>query len=227
MTTTTTLTGSSAIAYAERIGGALHKYADPTEGARHISLDEAREIAKEDPSLVWMLVSPPGNTTPPHAFIRSLRPVGLSRHDCAKVAAAHVHAQWQRSGAKISDIAEDLRWHWEGNDIEATVIEEVAAELERLRAIDGLGLDEAPEAAETPRFASLDSLAGASLAIPTISRGKGSQCETATVSAEYFASYAVARAWAEAAAPKGMRLECVVPCVRDGQRAYNVSWGVA
>ncbi len=226
MTTTTTLTGSAAIAYVERIGGQIHKYADPTEGARPVTLDEAREIAKEDPSLVWMVVEPPDNTTPPHAFIRPLRPVGLSI-DCAKVAAAHVHAQWTRSGAKVSDIAEDLRWHWEGNDIEAAVIEEVASELERLRALDGLGLDAAPAAAETPRFASSEALVGASLDLPTIQRGKGSQCDTATVSAEYFGRYDVARAWASAAAPKGMRLESLVPRKLNGERVYGVTWWVA
>lgn len=32
----------------------LSKYADPTEGAREgISIDEAREIAREDPSLIY------------------------------------------------------------------------------------------------------------------------------------------------------------------------------
>ena len=30
----------------------IHKAADPTEGAREVTLDEAIEIAKEDPSLL-------------------------------------------------------------------------------------------------------------------------------------------------------------------------------
>ena len=51
---TTRLTGYDAIEYAERTGAELHKYTDPTEEERHgITLDEAREIADEDPSLIW------------------------------------------------------------------------------------------------------------------------------------------------------------------------------
>lgn len=32
---------------------ALHKHADPVDGARVVTLDEAREIAREDAGLVW------------------------------------------------------------------------------------------------------------------------------------------------------------------------------
>lgn len=55
--TTTTLTGHDAIEYAERHGLTLSKYNDPTELARdELSLDEAREIAAEDPSLIYLEV---------------------------------------------------------------------------------------------------------------------------------------------------------------------------
>ena len=51
----TRLTGREAIEYAEAHGLALHKYADPIEGARDgVTVDEARDIAREDPSLIWL-----------------------------------------------------------------------------------------------------------------------------------------------------------------------------
>lgn len=49
------LTGYDAIEYAERAGLTLSKYADPTEAARDsLTPDEAREIAAEDPSLIYV-----------------------------------------------------------------------------------------------------------------------------------------------------------------------------
>lgn len=54
-TMTTKLTGTAAIAAAEAFGLTLHKYADPTEGERGgITVAEAREIAAQDPRLVWV-----------------------------------------------------------------------------------------------------------------------------------------------------------------------------
>lgn len=53
--TTTKITGNAAIEVAESKGLTLSKYADPTEGARSgLSVEEAREIAKEDSSLVYV-----------------------------------------------------------------------------------------------------------------------------------------------------------------------------
>ena len=50
----TTITGHDAIAHAARTGAVLRKCADPTgDGARDITIEEAREIACEDPCLVW------------------------------------------------------------------------------------------------------------------------------------------------------------------------------
>lgn len=58
-----TVTGWPAIALASneyrmahtgRVTGNLRKYSDPTEGARSVTLDEAREIAKEDPNLIYL-----------------------------------------------------------------------------------------------------------------------------------------------------------------------------
>lgn len=59
MTTNTntneTITGHDAIAYAEARGLTLNKYADPIEDARTgLDADKAREIASEDPSLIWV-----------------------------------------------------------------------------------------------------------------------------------------------------------------------------
>lgn len=54
----TTLTGHDAIAYADQHGLELSKYADPIEGSRDgLTVDEAREIASVDPSLVYLELS--------------------------------------------------------------------------------------------------------------------------------------------------------------------------
>jgi hypothetical protein len=53
MATTVRLTGWTAIEVAERSGLLLSKAADPTEGAREgLSVEEARAVAAEDPSLI-------------------------------------------------------------------------------------------------------------------------------------------------------------------------------
>lgn len=52
----TPLTGHDAIDHAEANGLTLSKYADPTEGAREgLSIEDAREVAAEDPNLIWVL----------------------------------------------------------------------------------------------------------------------------------------------------------------------------
>ena len=49
------LTGIEAIDYARKNDLTLNKYADPTEEARtDMSVDEAEEVATEDPSLIWI-----------------------------------------------------------------------------------------------------------------------------------------------------------------------------
>lgn len=48
----TTLIGHYAIAYAEHFGLLLLKASDPTEGARTVDVDQAREIAAEDSGLI-------------------------------------------------------------------------------------------------------------------------------------------------------------------------------
>lgn len=60
MNTIRTLTGTEAIRLAEDNSFTLRKYADPTEGARDVSLEEARNIAKQDPSLIYAVVIPVG-----------------------------------------------------------------------------------------------------------------------------------------------------------------------
>lgn len=55
MTERFVITGRPAISVAERLGTVpMYKYADPTDGARTVSLQEAREIASEDPGLVYV-----------------------------------------------------------------------------------------------------------------------------------------------------------------------------
>lgn len=57
MSNAKTITGFAAIEYAEEHGLTLGKYTDPTEEAREgLSVDEAREIADEDPSLIYVTV---------------------------------------------------------------------------------------------------------------------------------------------------------------------------
>lgn len=50
---TTTITGLDAIRYATATGATLRKHADPVDGAREVSTDEAREIAREDAGLIY------------------------------------------------------------------------------------------------------------------------------------------------------------------------------
>lgn len=49
------VTGREAIELARATGRTLNKYTDPTEEAREgLSVEEAEQIAKEDPSLIWL-----------------------------------------------------------------------------------------------------------------------------------------------------------------------------
>lgn len=54
--------GTEAIRIAERDSVTLHKCADPTDGYRVVTIDEARQIAKEDASLIYCVVEPTGWT---------------------------------------------------------------------------------------------------------------------------------------------------------------------
>lgn len=55
--TTKTLTGFDAIDHADENGLTLSKHADPVEGAREgVSVEDAREVAAEDPSLIFLTV---------------------------------------------------------------------------------------------------------------------------------------------------------------------------
>jgi len=55
VTTHCALTGLAAIEHAAHHGLPLNKYADPTEDAREgLMVDEAKEIAREDASLIWI-----------------------------------------------------------------------------------------------------------------------------------------------------------------------------
>lgn len=56
------LKGWTAIEYAERHGGTLQKYADPTERAlKRVSIEKAKRVAREDAGLIHMTVKS-GNT---------------------------------------------------------------------------------------------------------------------------------------------------------------------
>lgn len=49
---TRTITGYLAVTYALAMGTRLHKYTDPTEGPREVTVAEACELIRVDPSLV-------------------------------------------------------------------------------------------------------------------------------------------------------------------------------
>lgn len=71
---TTKMTGTVAIEYAEAHGMTLSKYADPTEGARTgLTIDEARDVAKEDPGLIWLAAAGTTAETITDEQIRALR----------------------------------------------------------------------------------------------------------------------------------------------------------
>jgi hypothetical protein len=55
MTRTKRISGWAAIEYAEQHDLLLNKYTDPIEDAReNLTTEEAREIAREDPSLIYL-----------------------------------------------------------------------------------------------------------------------------------------------------------------------------
>lgn len=57
-THTYTITGHDAIRHAAALGLVLCKHSDPVEDAREgLTEDEAREVAREDPSLIYATVS--------------------------------------------------------------------------------------------------------------------------------------------------------------------------
>ena len=66
---TTRKTGMDAIEYAEKHGLYLSKFADPTEGERDgLTHYEAREIAREDPGLIYIDVEPITYASPASAW---------------------------------------------------------------------------------------------------------------------------------------------------------------
>jgi hypothetical protein len=58
------IAGNEAIRIAERDGVTLHKYSDPIDGYRTVTVNEARQIAREDSSLIYCVVEPTGWTIP-------------------------------------------------------------------------------------------------------------------------------------------------------------------
>jgi len=69
MTKRTKLSGEAAIERAEQRGLLLSKYTDPTEEARdNLTPDEAREVALEDPSLIYLEVDEPALSKRTGAF---------------------------------------------------------------------------------------------------------------------------------------------------------------
>lgn len=81
------LTGMKAIEAAERDPSlALAKYADPVDGARLVTASEAREIAREDPGLIYLAAGepatpPPRKVTPPEAPRNSAPAVEYTKDD--------------------------------------------------------------------------------------------------------------------------------------------------
>ena len=66
------LTGWTAIQYAEKHGGTLKKYNDPTERAlKRVSIEKAKRVAREDPRLIYMDV--PSGRRNPHRKLTKLQ----------------------------------------------------------------------------------------------------------------------------------------------------------
>lgn len=105
MTQTQILTGHDAIEYAEKFGFALSKHADPTEGARDgLTIDEAREIAAEDPGLVYI-----------DRTLRIDARQYADADDCLAAAEADVAAERGLAGW-------DLRPRWEDEDSREVIL---------------------------------------------------------------------------------------------------------
>jgi hypothetical protein len=74
--TMNTMVGTAAIDYAELHGLKVSKHADPVEGARSdVTVEEAREIAASDPSLIFM-----AEVIPPEyrEYLQTLSSAGLA-----------------------------------------------------------------------------------------------------------------------------------------------------
>lgn len=54
------ITGTEAIRLAERDGLTLHCHANPVDGGGIVTLEKAREIVREDQSLIYVLATPTG-----------------------------------------------------------------------------------------------------------------------------------------------------------------------
>lgn len=79
---TTHINGRAALVLAEAFSLTLHKHEDPTEPAREgITVAEAREIARQDPSLVWADAAELDD-----GLIRGLRSDAAAAGDCDQIA---------------------------------------------------------------------------------------------------------------------------------------------
>lgn len=64
MSTTYMITGSDAIRLAERENLTIYCYSNPINDGGSVTAAEARQIAKEDPSLIYVIVAPTGWRNP-------------------------------------------------------------------------------------------------------------------------------------------------------------------
>ena len=116
--TITRITGRNAIDQAEALGLQLHKFADAVDGARAVTIAEAREIASEDPSLLYVDQADDGIQLPPPpaeiivpgtiAELREIRDAIIARINAADARFAEIVAElW--SVPTLSARAEELR----------------------------------------------------------------------------------------------------------------------
>lgn len=104
--TTTRLTGYAAIDHADVNGCTLSKYADPTEGARDgLTVDVARDIADEDPSLIYVDVDDGLDDDSPLVYCTTIDDV--RRH------VAELFGSYEPSDAELSAAVESARQHWD------------------------------------------------------------------------------------------------------------------
>ncbi len=95
------LEGWTAIEYAERHGGTLQKYADPTERAlKRVSIDKAKRVAREDPRLIHMTVRSGSKRNPTKAQKR----LNASKRSKQKrvAVALRKYLQQQNPGTKLA-----------------------------------------------------------------------------------------------------------------------------
>lgn len=110
------LTGYKAIEYAEANSLTLSKYTDPVEEAREgLTVDEARKIAREDPSLIYVEIS---DFTPTHVItMQNGERIEVRLVD----GAAYTRAEWDANEPADYERQDNGDWTFQGQPFAGTV----------------------------------------------------------------------------------------------------------